>query len=69
MEKDKKIFNWILRFSILISPLLGMLLLDAPEGVEGGDAIFFKAAIGFGWGVLFGAIFSALWLLKRLLKI
>lgn len=40
--------------------------MDAPAGVEGNDATFFKAAIGLGFGLLAGAVFAIVWLVKRL---
>jgi len=46
VEQDKKIFNWVLIIALFVFPVVGMIFLDAPEGVEGSDALFFSAAIG-----------------------
>ena len=66
MKKDKAIFNWVLFLSLIVAPVLGMLFVSAPDGVEGTDALYFTAAIGFGWGLVFGVIFSVLWFVKKI---
>ncbi|SEI11470.1 hypothetical protein SAMN05660691_03828 [Rheinheimera pacifica] len=67
MEQDKKIFNWVLIIALFVFPVVGMIFLDAPEGVEGSDALFFSAAIGLGWGLFLAAIFAIFWVVKRYL--
>ncbi|HAS0789489.1 MULTISPECIES: hypothetical protein [Enterobacteriaceae] len=66
MKKDKKIFNVVMILVLLVAPVAGILFMDAPAGVEGNDATFFKAAIGLGFGLLAGAVFAIVWLVKRL---
>lgn len=63
--QDKKIFNWVLFIGLIVSPVLGVILLDAPEGVDGSDALFFTAAIGWGWGIFITGLFAILWAIKR----
>jgi hypothetical protein len=65
VKQDKKIFNWVLVIALFVSPVLGVMFADAPEGVKGSDALFFSAAIGLGFGI-FGAMLCAIaWVVKR----
>ena len=66
MKKDKAIFNRVLFLSLLVAPVLGMLFLNAPDGVDGTDALFFKVVIGFGFGGGIGLLFAILWLVKKI---
>ena len=44
-------------------PALGVLFIDAPDGVSGSDALWFSSAIGFGYGLIIGLVFSVFWIM------
>ncbi len=68
VDNDRKILNVVLVLSLLISPVLGILVADAPNSVSGLEAIYGKALQGLGWGIGFGATFAVCWILVQIVK-
>ncbi len=68
MQNDRKILNLVLAICLLVSPLLGIFLIEPPTGITGAEALYGKAIGGLGYGLTFGGTFAVCWMMVKLTK-